>query len=40
MRNGTEIGQFDENGCSIIADVDDELQENEEIIVMLPIFGG
>jgi len=40
MRKGAEIGHFDENGCSIIADVDDELQENEEIIVLLPIFGG
>lgn len=40
MREGTEVGHFDENGCSIISDVDDELQENEEIIVMMPIFGG
>lgn len=40
MRKGAEIGHFDEHGCSIIADVDDVLQENEEIIVMVPIFGG
>ena len=40
MRKGAEVGHFNENGCNIITDVDDELQENEEIIVMLPIFGG
>lgn len=40
MRKGAEIGQFDQSGCRIIADVNDELEENEEIIVMLPIFGG
>lgn len=40
MREGAEVGHFDENGCRIISDINDELQENEEIIVMMPIFGG
>jgi len=40
MKDGAEAGHFDENGYTIIPDVNDELRENEEIVIMIPIFGG
>lgn len=40
MRNGIQVGHFDDNEFAIEDGVDLELRDGEEITVMLPIAGG